>query len=193
MPKVGMKPIRKQQLIEATLASIDEFGLYHTTITTISKKAGLSSGIINHYFGGKQQLIEATVRHLLDKLNHVLVEKTAGQTLSPVERLNLIVESNFSVFQRSEPATKAWLSFWEQSLHVPELARLQHINNQRLLSNLRFSFQQLMPKDQAIEAAQATAAMIDGFWLRSALSQESNPDFVASERLCKQFIAKLIS
>ena len=113
--------------------------------------------------------------------------------MSPVERLNLIVESNFSVFQRSEPATKAWLSFWEQSLHVPELARLQHINNQRLLSNLRFSFRQLMPKDQAIEAAQATAAMIDGFWLRSALSQESNPDFEASERLCKQFIAKLIS
>ena len=192
MPKVGMKPIRKQQLIEATLASIDEFGLYHTTITTISRKAGLSSGIINHYFGGKQQLIEATVRFLLEQLNHSLVEKTAGKTVSPAQRLNLIVESNFSYFQRSQSATKAWLSFWEQSLHNAALARLQHINNQRLLSNLRYSFKQLMPRDQAVKAAQATAAMIDGFWLRSALSQEAEPDFQESERLCKQFIEKLI-
>lgn len=192
MPKVGMKPIRKQQLIEATLASIDEFGLYQTTITTISKKAGLSSGIINHYFGGKQPLIEATVRYLLDQLNQSLIDLTAGRTVTARERLDLIVESNFSYFQRSQPATKAWLSFWEQSLHNKALARLQHINNRRLLSNLRYSFKQLLPKEQANEAAQATAAMIDGFWLRSALSQKTTPDFDHSERLCKHFIATLI-
>jgi len=65
MPKVGMEPVRRQQLIDATIESVAELGLQGTTINSISKKAGLSSGIISHYFGGKQGLIEATVRYLL--------------------------------------------------------------------------------------------------------------------------------
>ena len=71
MPKVGMELIRRQQLIEATLESVAEVGLHATTINSISKRAGLSSGIISHYFGGKQGLIEATVRFLLNSLNHI--------------------------------------------------------------------------------------------------------------------------
>ena len=67
MPKVGMEPVRRQQLIDATLNSVAELGLHATTINSISKRAGLSSGIISHYFGGKG-LIEATVRYLLTQL-----------------------------------------------------------------------------------------------------------------------------
>ena len=45
MPKVGMEPVRKKQLIEATL-EVAEVGYHGTTINLISKRAGLSSGII---------------------------------------------------------------------------------------------------------------------------------------------------
>ena len=70
MPKVGMEPVRRQQLIDATIESVAQRGLQGTTINTISKNAGLSSGIISHYFGGKQGLIEATVRYLLSNLKN---------------------------------------------------------------------------------------------------------------------------
>ena len=63
-----MEPLRRRQLIEATISVVAEVGLQATTISLISKKAGLSSGIISHYFGGKQGLIEATVRYLLETL-----------------------------------------------------------------------------------------------------------------------------
>ena len=59
MPIVGVKDTRKQQLIEATMASIAELGMQKTTIVSISKRAGMSSGIISHYFGGKQGLIDS--------------------------------------------------------------------------------------------------------------------------------------
>ena len=99
MPKVGMEPIRRQQLIEATLESVAEVGLHATTINSISKRAGLSSGIISHYFGGKQGLIEATVRFLLNSLKTSLISKTQ-QSCSAEERLMFIVEANFSVIQQ---------------------------------------------------------------------------------------------
>jgi len=193
MPKVGIEPIRKKQLIEATLASIGEHGLQGTTINTISRIAGMSSGIISHYFGGKQGLIEATVRFLLDQLKATLLEQVSKTGASPKRRLMKIVEANFANIQQSEAATRTWLSFWSQAMHDPDLAKLQRVNSQRLLSNLRYSFKQLLPKEKANNAAKMTAAMIDGFWLRSALSESSPSDFIEAEVLCKQFIESLIS
>ncbi|AZQ85339.1 transcriptional regulator BetI [Colwellia sp. Arc7-635] len=191
MPKVGMKPLRKEQLINATLESIAQYGLQKTTIITISKIAGLSSGIISHYFDGKQGLVDATVKHLLEQLKLALLEKIEQKDLSALERLHMIVEANFTPFQRSIPATKTWISFWAQSMHEPGLARLQHINSKRLYSNLLFSFRQLLNDELASSAAKQMAAMIDGFWLRSALSATPENEFKQAEQLCKKFINDL--
>jgi len=192
MPKIGIEPVRKKQLIEATLHSIGEYGLQGTTINTISRSAGMSSGIISHYFGGKQGLIEATVRYLLEQLKVTLLNHVTQVDVSPRQRLMMIVEANFTSVQQSDSATRTWLSFWAQAMHDPELAKLQHINSRRLLSNLRYSYKQLMPMSNAIRAAKMTAAMIDGFWLRSALSGTSEIDFKEAEMLCKHFIETII-
>ena len=193
MPKVGMKPVRKQQLIDATLESIGEFGLQNTTIVTISRIAGLSSGIISHYFGGKQGLIEATIMHLLEQLRLALLSRISVENLTATERLKIIIEANFTSFQRSTPAIKTWLSFWAESMHEPKLSRLQNINSKRLYSNLLFSFRQLLTENAAKTAAKQTAAMIDGFWLRCALSNKPEAEFKRAEQLCKSFIDEKLS
>jgi len=193
MPIVGVEEIRKQQLIDAALASIAELGLQKTTIITISQRAGMSSGIISHYFGGKQGLIEAALRHLLDKLGRAFLEKIQQTDGSQAARILCIIEANFTEFQRSELAARTWLSFWARSMHEPGLKRLQQINNARLCSNLRYAFAQSMSRDKAQDAARQTAAMIDGFWLRSALSSDPDENFAAGESLCKTFALSLLT
>lgn len=193
MPIVGVKDTRKQQLIDATMESIAELGLHNTTIVSISRRAGMSSGIISHYFGGKQGLIEAALRYLLEQLGKELRERMARTDGSPEQRLKCIVESNFSEFQRSDLAAKTWLSFWSGSMHEPGLQRLQQINDARLYSNLRYAFALRLPPQAATEAARQMAAMIDGFWLRSALSRDSQGGFGAAEALCKQFAMNRLS
>lgn len=192
MSRPVMKEVRQQQLIEATLISVERHGLQNTTINTISDIAGMSSGIISHYFGGKQGLIEATLRNLLDELKQTLLIRTSAKKLLPIDRLFMIIEANFTEFQRSNSVTKTWLSFWSQAMHDPGLARLQHINNQRLYRNLLFSYKQILPNNDAINAAQQTAAMIDGFWLRSALSASPEDDFKQAQILSKAFITTVI-
>jgi TetR/AcrR family transcriptional repressor of bet genes len=192
MPRPAMKQVRQQQLIDATLISVERHGLQHTTINTISAMAGMSSGIISHYFGGKKGLIEATLRYLLEELKQALLIRTVGKTLSPIARLSMIVEANFTEFQRSNTVTKTWLNFWSQAMHDPGLARLQHINHQRLYSNLLFSFKQLLTVPAAINAAKQTSAIIDGFWLRSALSSTPEQDFKQAQILSKAFIKTVI-
>lgn len=192
MPRPVVKQVRQQQLINATLMSVERHGLQNTTINTISGIAGMSSGIISHYFAGKQGLIEATLKYLIAELKQALLERVADKTLTPISRLFLIVDANFTELQRSSAVTKTWLSFWSQAMHDPGLARLQHINSRRLYSNLLFSFKQLLPEIAAINAAKQTAAIIDGFWLRSALSSEPEQDFKQAQILSKAFINTVI-
>jgi TetR/AcrR family transcriptional repressor of bet genes len=191
MPKVGMEPVRRQQLIDATIESVAMYGLQGTTINSISKNAGLSSGIISHYFGGKQGLIEATVRYLLTSLKQDLICKAKHNT-NAVARLMFIVEANFALVQLREDTTRTWLSFWAQSMHDKELHRLQLVNSNRLQSNLTFSFKQLMPVEQAKQAAELSAAMIDGLWLRAVLSKSDKNQFKHSEELAKNYVHSLI-
>ncbi|EAR08835.1 transcriptional regulator BetI [Reinekea blandensis] len=192
MPKVGMKPIRQSQLIEATLEAVETYGLQGTTINTISKLAGVSTGIINHYFGGKQGLLEATVRYLLQQL-HVELMKELKQVdpNDAMARLNAIVAANFAQIQVSDKGSKTWLAFWSQAMHNPEFARLQRVNERRLLSNLKHSFRQLIPAERVEEAAQTTAALIDGLWLRRALSD--HPLSVAdSAQFCMNHVQGIV-
>ena len=47
------------------MAVIERVGLHSASISLISKEAGVSTGIINHYFGGKHGLLEETMRAIL--------------------------------------------------------------------------------------------------------------------------------
>jgi len=199
MARVGTEKLRKQELIEATIKSIENHGFQGTTIMTISRQANMSAGIISHYFGSKQGLILATIRHLLEQLKQGLLQQISAceQTLTPELRLQMIVDTNFACFQQSTSITRTWLCFWAQALHDPELARLQSVNSKRLQRNLLYSYKQVITdKAQATTAANMTAAMIDGLWLRSSLSQgasrdsnDSDSEFKQAQQLCKQFIA----
>lgn len=194
MSRAAIKPLRKQQLINATMESIAAYGLSDTTIITIGQIAGMSSGNISHYFGGKQKLIEATVNNLLKQVQQSLLKRIVGEELNHRERLIIIIEANFHKFQRSSIVTKTWISFWAKSMHDPSLARLQSINSKRLDSNLRYSFKKLnFDNIKAEQAAKQTSAMIDGFWLRSALSENPEYDFEIAEEMCKKFVLNLIS
>ena len=96
MPKVGMEPIRRQQLIKATMAAIDEVGLAEATVMRIARHAGVSAGIISHYFGGKDGLLEATMRQILTDLSDaVAARRHALEDDSPRAHIGAIIEGNF--------------------------------------------------------------------------------------------------
>lgn len=175
MPKLGMEPIRRQQLIEATITSLGERGFADTTIQTISRQAGVSPGIIHHYFGGKEELLVATMRNMLLQLRNDAVARLSAAE-SPRDRLVAVIDSNFDSLQFTPQVINAWLGFWAQVPHVPALARLQRVNNRRLHSNLMYSLRDLLPADRAETVARGLAAMIDGLWLRSALTGAADAD-----------------
>ncbi len=148
MPKVGMDKIRREQLIKATLNCVDQHGMNGATISKISKLAGVSNGIVHHYFHNKNDLPEGSMRLMLAHLKHG-VEKRKAQAKGHNERILAIIDGNFSEKQIEQKSTKIWLSFWAEALHVEELTRLQTVNMKRLHSNLTYHLKHLIAYEDA--------------------------------------------
>ena len=190
MPKVGMKAIRQAQLIKATLTVIDRVGLAEASIAVIAKEAGVSTGIVSHYFGDKNGLLDACMRQILADL-YLAVERQRRQAPdTPEAQIRAIIDGNFDVSQVDAPVLKTWLVFWTNSLHQPRLQRLQSINDRRLWSNLTAQFARAMPHEQARVAGSSMAALIDGLWLRMTLSPQPIEEGLGRARsLCYQNLA----
>ncbi|WP_225890005.1 choline-binding transcriptional repressor BetI [Indioceanicola profundi] len=170
MPKVGLQPIRRRQLISATIEAIHAYGYDETTMARIAARAGLSPGIITHYFGGKDELLEATMRSLLTDFQRLVVKGLQERT-EPMDRISAIVSASFDETQCTPQVVAAWLAFWAQVPHHPGLARLQRTYRLRLHSNLRRELGRLgLPPESREELAELTGGLIDGIWMRSALS-----------------------
>ncbi|MBC2652785.1 transcriptional regulator BetI [Novosphingobium flavum] len=173
MPKVGMQPIRRQQLIKAAFDVIVVNGVEDATMAAVANAAGMSTGIVSHYFGSKDGLLEAAMRQVLrDLRDAVATHRAQAKSDDPRAHLRAIVDGNFDPSQTNPTAMRVWLSFWAASRHKPELARLQRANDRRLHSNLAYQFSRLIPRADARDAATGLAAMIDGLWLRGSLSNQ---------------------
>lgn len=171
MTRSRVKPehVRREEIIQATYQVVHDEGLTNMTLAKIAKQAGLSTGIVSHYFGDKQGLINACMLDMLNILRLKTEQYKTQYSSQPVDQIKAIIDSNFDVTQVNQISMRLWLDFWSASMHMPQLHRLQKINDQRLKSNLRHHLQQLLPKAQAELGASGLAAIIDGLWLRGSL------------------------
>ncbi len=190
MPKVGMPAIRKPQLIDATIEAINAVGLQKASVVMISGYAGVSPAIINHYFGGKDGLLEETMRSILRQLSQAVQQRLAQCDKDDViERIIAIVGGNFDSQQIDSKIVKTWLTFWSMAMHQPELFRLQRVNEKRLLSHLLLELKRILPAEKAKFVALSIAALIDGIWLRGAFSP-NGIDRDLAQRIIMDYVEK---
>lgn len=56
MPKLGMEPKRRAEVINATLACISLYGIDGMTLDKVAEHAGCSKGVVTYYYKNKDQL-----------------------------------------------------------------------------------------------------------------------------------------
>src|SRR5690606_20143652 len=191
MPKVGMEPLRRRALIDATISAIGERGSLDVTMSDIAGRAGVSSALAHHYFGAKDDLLQATMRHLLTELNtdtrHAL--SACG---TPRERVSASIAVNFSDKQFQSETIAAWLAFYVEAQKSTALRRLLRIYARRLHSNLMSGLVHLMPRSEAEQAAEAIAALIDGLYIRRAL-KDGTPNAASAIAIVEDYLETRLS
>lgn len=168
MPKLGMEPIRKAALVKATILEIGRAGSLDVTVGQIAKRAGMSTALAHHYFGSKEEMFLAAMRHVLS-LYGAEVRGALAIAETPDERLTAILRASFSPANFRREVVGAWLNFWVLAQTVPEARRLLTIYERRLHSNLVACLRPIAG-NRAPRLAEAVGAMIDGTYLRQALS-----------------------
>ena len=186
MPKVGMEPLRRRALIDATISAIGERGSLDVTMSDIAGRAGVSSALAHHYFGAKEELLQATMRHLLAELNADTRAALATAT-APRARVSAVVAVNFSETQFRPETIAAWLAFYVNAQESEGLRRLLKIYARRLHSNLMSGLVALLPRVEADRTAEAIAALIDGLYIRRAL-KNGVPNAASAIALVEDFV-----
>ena len=186
-PSEPLEESRRRQLIEVTIDSLAELGFVGTTLAQIAGRAGVSPGLVAHYFGDKDGLLDAAFRSLARRVEHH-VRARLRLISTPRARIQAVIDANLALEEFSQRTGTAWLAFWGQVLHVPSLKRVQAAYQRRTLSNLRYSLKQLVPPDEAQNLAAMIAAMIDGVWLRAALSGWREADSETARALLTEFV-----
>jgi TetR/AcrR family transcriptional repressor of bet genes len=164
----GMAEARRRALIGAALKEISDRGSLDVTVAQIASRAGVSSALAHHYFGAKDDLILATMRHLLAEFGAgVVVLLRAADT--PRARLSAIIRGSFGAEQFHHATISAWLTFYAWALSSGQAARLLRIYQRRLHSNLVHAVRPLVRPGAAADVADGLGALIDGVYLREAL------------------------
>jgi TetR/AcrR family transcriptional repressor of bet genes len=163
-----MEPIRKAALVNATIAEIGRTGSLDVTVSQIAKRAGMSSALAHHYFGGKEAMFLAAMRHVLT-LYGAEVRGALAVAHGPEARVQAIVRASFTPANFRREVIGAWLNFYVMAQTMPEAKRLLSVYHARLRSNLRYGLRPLVGA-RAGEVAEALAALIDGVYLRQVLA-----------------------
>ncbi|MEF2071870.1 transcriptional regulator BetI [Consotaella aegiceratis] len=168
MPRLGMEKVRRKAMIEATIAEVGEAGTLDITVSQIARRAGISAALAHHYFGSKDQIFLAAMRHILVLFGQS-VKAGLKKAPTPEARIRAIIDASFAPRQFDDEVVAAWLAFYAQSMHSADANRLLQIYAKRLNSNLVFNLRRIFDDATARRVAQGLAAMIDGFYIRHAL------------------------
>jgi len=165
---------RQNLLIDATIAVLLESGLSGATVRKIAVVAGVTPGLLTHYFSGKNALISAAYRRLAEKLHADYVAASVAAGSDPVERLKAFVGSAFQPQTLDRNLLLVWTSFWNSALTDPdsEAANVHYETAQRTRAYVEHLLREaLLSVGQKVDEAEirkrviAVWSLVDGMWL----------------------------
>lgn len=180
MPKIGMKPLRRASLVRATITEIGRVQSLDVTVGQIARAAGMSTALAHHYFGGKNQILLAAMRHILTEYGTVVRRSLRGAN-TPLARAEAIITASFDKTCFAPATVAAWMTLYAAARTQPQMKRLLSVYQSRLRSNLTHALRPLTSNPQA--HAETLAALIDGLYLRAALSAEGSSSYARQAAL----------
>jgi TetR/AcrR family transcriptional regulator, transcriptional repressor of bet genes len=163
---------RRADLIAATQALVSEGGPEAATVRAIAARAGVTAGLIRHYFQSKDELTRAAYLSLMDGMTAQGANALEGVGALPEERLAAFVAASLCPPVVDIGAVVLWAAYVNKVrsddalLAAHETAYLAYRNTlQGLIAALPRDASDAQLRGEAI----ACNALIDGLWLEGSL------------------------
>ncbi|MGB3845949.1 MAG: TetR family transcriptional regulator C-terminal domain-containing protein [Sphingopyxis sp.] len=163
---------RRADLIEAVAACLAEQGLAGTNVRAICAKAGVSPGLLRHYFAGIDDLIAATYQATSDRMDAIFAGAVEGAGPDPRARLTAYLTASFRAPVTDPELLGAWTAFWALARSDARMAAI-HADS---YAGYRERLGDLLAACGATDAGRLAimlTAMVDGLWLELSLDADS--------------------
>jgi AcrR family transcriptional regulator len=130
MPKLGMGPIRREQICRAAAAVISREGFAGSTMRMVAEEAGVSTGMLNHYFANRQDLLTQALIFVSERaqarMREAIEDVPAGH-----DRLAALLDSALADDEQADQTWRVWINSYGEAVR---LAELRHTIESRLSS-----------------------------------------------------------
>jgi AcrR family transcriptional regulator len=167
---------RRQALVEATLALVAEGGARNATVRAIAQRAGVTAGLIRHYFQGKDQLVTAAYRHLMDRMTDESAAVLNAAPRDPFARLTAFVAAALKPPVVDPEALILWATFLQEVHRDPAIKATHaqtYLGSRDMLQSLIAALPGARDDTSLRRLAIACNAVIDGLWMEGCLLPEA--------------------
>ena len=168
---------KRAVFIHAAINCIVDHGYAETTVRKIAKYAGVTPGLLVHYFDGKEHLIAETYRYLETYLLKSYSEKASTKNVNPLEILRGFFAARIEAETLNPIQLKVWVAFWSltlirsdmqhihQGIYENALAEMKH-----MLTNAYEASDKKVDSKKIHRTAIGIIALFDGLWLEWSLN-----------------------
>lgn len=167
---------RREDLILAALELVAEGGLQAATVRAIADKAGVTPGLIRHYFSSKEDLTRAAYLRVMEQMTR----QTAAALIDPSKSADIQLARFVAASVSAPVVNSTTLGLWAAFLHGartdPEMRAIHaqgYLGFRDLLQSLIAAICPDQSQETLRKKAIACNAVIDGLWMESSMLPEA--------------------
>jgi TetR/AcrR family transcriptional repressor of bet genes len=175
---------RKQALVQAALLLVSEGGFQAASVRAIADRAGVTAGLIRHYFGSKEALMRQAYETLMSDMTaraDALTLRAAQKTDSPDVKIAAYVAASLRAPVLDIDRVSLWAGFINEVRRDPEVRavhRQAYLGFRDRLERLIADLPRQATPARCRADAVACNGVIDGLWLEGAILSD---DFAKGE------------
>ncbi len=167
---------RRESLIAAALELVAEGGARAATVRAIADRAGVTPGLIRHYFSSKDDLTREAYRWLMNQMIEASVSAMSNSALDPLARLASFVASSLRPPVIDPVAVALWAGFIQEVRRDPSMREVHaatYLGFRDQLESLIADLPRTVSSEKLRMDAIACNAVIDGLWLEGSMLSDS--------------------
>jgi TetR/AcrR family transcriptional regulator, transcriptional repressor of bet genes len=184
--------VRRDALIDATCAVLADKGLAGTNVRAICARAGVSPGLLRHYFAGIDDLVCSAYAATAARIGAICEAAIAGADADPRARLIAFLTASFRPPVTEPALLGSWMAFWalaRSNARANAIHRTGYAEFRARLAELLVAAG-LAPESAGREAI-AFTALVDGLWLELVLDPAAFGSEAAAQ-LVNAAVARLL-
>jgi TetR/AcrR family transcriptional repressor of bet genes len=194
-PKVGVSPVRREQIVAATLRCLARDGYTRLTMKRLAREAGVSQGILHYYFPDKRAILTAAFSAVAADLDRRVAVAQSRSGRDPRSRLRAIVAACLAAARERREVWMVFVEFWGEMAHDARLRALNADLYARARAHLAAlvragirtgAFRRVNPD----HAAAAVLGLIDGVSLQ--LTFDDVHDAGTAARFCEDALLRYL-